>query len=342
MRYRIILILFALLISSCSSITEVQQFDQYQSIRLQKTQFMPTLDDLSEASYDIAVAVDNGKIKMAEQTNLAIVLSNALENLIEQTGNVNIVSREKSGKLLHEVLIAEDRQINGWQGELFARYFLFGKITHASFNRKFQAGFYSKRSGFDVSQHYYSPRCMMTAFVSGALKIYQMPSMKVLKTIHFEDNQQAGEDVKNKEDCDKLSNKNHLLVNATLDGIWAIRSKLFNYFAIKGYVMSAKQKNGSIIVETTLKQNRVNAGDKVLIYHIKKVNNPLTQMDEQIEEKVAEGIVTDLSNSKRTWIRMGHSEDDIMIGDIVKPFYQPNNMDFFKKMGKQINRLNTQ
>jgi hypothetical protein len=340
MFYKYFLILLTLLTTGCASTTEVNNFNQYQSISLQKTQFMPTLNDLSDEGYDIAVAVDNSKIKLAKKANLANFLSNTLENLIEQTGNVNIVSREKSGKLLHEVLIAEDKFINGWEGEQFASYFLFGKITQATFNRKFQAGFYSKRSGVDANQHYYPPRCIMTAFVSGTLKIYKMPSMKVLKTIQFDDNQQAGEEVKNKDDCKNVPDKNHLLVDATMDAIWANRSKLFNYFAIKGYIMSAKKNGGDMIVETTLKPNSAKSGDKVFIYHTKLLNNPLTNMDEQIEEKYAEGIVTNLSNSKRTWIRVNESTASIMIGDVIKPYYELNTMDYFKNMGKKINRLN--
>jgi hypothetical protein len=97
-----------------------------------------------------------------------------------------------------------------------------------------------------------------------------------------------------------------------------------------------------MIVETTLKPNSAKSGDKVFIYHTKLLNNPLTNMDEQIEEKYAEGIVTNLSNSKRTWIRVNESTIPIMIGDVIKPFYELNTMDYFKNMGKKINRLNVQ
>ena len=330
-----------LILIACAPSIEIKNFDQYKPIKLQKTEILPTEKDLEYKDYNIAVAVDTDKIRVAKKANLSHILSNILENILEQTGNVNIVSREQSGKLLHEVLIAEDKQISGWEGEQFASYFLFGKITKASFNRKYQAAFYSKLSGLDINQHYYPARCIYTAFVSGDLKIYKMPSMKILKTIHFEDNKQAGEETESKDLCQNKLQSNHLLAEAMTDGIRSIRTTLFNYFTHKGYILSGKQKNGDMIFETTLMKKSVKPGDKIVFYRLITVKNPLTNGLDIIEEKIADGLVTTLSNSKRTWVRVIDSAI-IKIGDIVKPHYLTTNKDFFKQIGKQINRINMQ
>jgi hypothetical protein len=194
------------------------------------------------------------------------------------------------------------------------------------------------------------PSFEYTSDVSGNIKIYELPSMKVIENIEFFGKKTKKEQVKTNNNISiagiiefggqkvgGLKRDDGLVRNAGIEAIDNISFILKNFFAKKGFILGKRSlKNKSIFKISVGRSDGVKVGDKFEVIGKYENFNALTGKIEIESRIVASGKVVDHINPKSSWILID-DEDSVnlvRLGDLVKFKYKRG---FFSKAGKFMN-----
>ena len=303
----------------------IKNISDYEPVRLEIAENMRTSGEINK--YKIAVlSADERGHELAKKAKLGDTIGTEIERILSEMGTVELVNRETSKKLADEFLNFSDSGVEpnaDFKG--LAPYVIFSKITKAALHHKFsEASQWTDEKG---KVHKSPPKFQYTANVAANIKIYQMPDMKTIKVINFENNASRSEDTRS---CDGAKDRDdNLMVVAAQHGIKEIEKELKSCFSPKGYILKARSKEGKYIFETTLGTNKIKKGDNIDIYSIKTEKNQRTGQDEQIASVIAKGKVSDKINEKRSWIVVKEGGHNVRGGDYVKVVFKKGALDVF-------------
>ncbi len=321
-----------LLLSGCGA--SIDSIEAYAPIPLEKSDFMPSKEEIKGAKTKVVLTpIDDENFYLARKANLGQSLFVELEHELSSSGTVEVLDREISKKFENEIRLSElnqDSQMS--EVELSAaKYAISGSLSNAQFISRFtQTQRWTDKEGkVHVIPAYYT----YTASVDGILKIYSIPSMKVVKTIKFSDSTSRSEDSKFYGHNHQPQDMAGMINKAGRYAIHSTRNEFKNFLAPKGYVMEQRNDGDDIIVQVTIgSADGLETGEDVTLYSVKSTINPFTDEEEIHDVKIASGIISDKITAHRAWIIIKDKTQEIKIGDYVKAYYSNGFGDFFNSL----------
>ena len=335
----------------CACSPKISHFNAYLPHHLPETDFMPSTD-LAEGKLPKVVVfnLEEGKNEVAKQADLGSSITVAVENILSQNRLVELVDRKAAEKLKKEVALAEISKSGSYKGPQVADYAISGNILNASFNKKYKSGLIipDGQGGWikiPASFNYSSD-------VSGNLKIYEIPSMKVIKDFEFSGIESRKEDVKTNNNvtiggifefggqkAEGLNRDDGLVRNAGKDAIENIAPEIKNFFAKKAFILEKRVLKKKVIFKISAgKKDGLKKGDEFEIIGKYEIVNPLTKKSEIEERIIVSGKVSNQIDPKSSWIIIDDKDavNQIRLGDMVKFKYERS---FFSKMKRFILNL---
>ncbi len=342
MKNYLILVLF--LIFSCSP--TIRNFDNYQKQFLPKSSFLPNKEALENKAPKIVVfPLDENENQIAIQTTLGNTIANNIENIIGKNRLGEIVDRKAAQKLQKEIALAEMNKSGIYKGPIIADYAISGAISNAAFTSQYKDGYVymDPRNGQFITV---PPKYYYTSNVAGNIKIYELPSLSVVETIEFSNEESRSENVRQDgglsvgaiqiggKKQEGASRDDNLVRKSSSEAIENIEVNLKNFFAKKGYILEKRIDGKKSIFKINLGSlDGIKKGDKFDVITLIESQNPITQENEIERQIIAQGFVSDKIDLKSSWIIIENSEkfDRIRLGDIVKIKYEKK---FFDKLNK--------
>jgi len=328
--------LFTLLITLLTGCgASIDSIETYTPIPLERSPFMPTKEELKTGKTKVVLTpIDDRNFKLAQHANLGQSLYIELDKELSTSGTVEVLDRNIAQKFDEEIKLSELGQESRMdEVELnVAKFAISGSLSNVQFISRFtQRQVYTDKKGkqYVTPAHY-----NYTAAVSGILKVYSIPSMKVLKTIVFSDYVSRRED-------SRFFGNNHVPLDASgminragRDAIHSTRHAFKNFLAPKGYIMKLRQKDeDEQIVQVSIGSlDGLEVGSEVHIYSTISSENPLTEEIEIETVKIADGIVSDKISEHRAWIIIEEKTRNIKLGDFIKAKYSKSFSDYFENI----------
>ena len=328
-----------LIFSGCGA--TIDSIEAFAPIPLEKSPFMPTKEEIKSGKTKIVLTpIDDRNFELAQRANLGQSLYVELERELSSSGTVEILDREIAAKFENEIRLSEmdaDSQMSDMELSA-AKYAISGSLSNARFSSRFTQ---TRRWRDDEGRLYVIPaHYTYTASVSGILKIYAIPSMKVLKTIEFSDNTSRREDSRFFGNNHYPADVSGMLNKAGSDAIHSTRLVFKNYLAPKGYIMEQRSDGDTEIVKVSIgSADGLESGNEVEIYTVQSTTNPFTDEVETQSVKIADGIISNKLTPHRAWIILEDKTQEIKIGDYIKASYSKEFSDYFNDVTKAYNTL---
>jgi len=257
---------------------------------------------------------------------------------LNATNNVVIVDRALASQLGKEIQLAETKGRTGYKGQDVADYAITGKITDGAAGIKYTASSsYQDKAG---KTHYVPAKCTTSGSAAFSLKIVQLPSLEVIKTIDVEATASSTQDADTgwwHSNCVRIDQgvANGIVSAATSNAVQKARTELKNQFAPSGYVIERRRLDKTSIFKTTLgtaagaKQD-LTAG----VIRSSTEKSPLTGETNTEQLNIAEGVISDQIGNNFSFLIVADLEkaDQILLGDKVQVKYEESFMD-------KVNRL---
>lgn len=325
-----------LLLSGCGA--SIDSIEAYTPIPLEKSPYMPTKDEIKSGKTKVVLTpINDKKFSLAQKANLGQSLYVELERELSTSGTVEVLDRDISQKFENEIRLSElDEASQMSEIDLsVAKYAISGSLSNAQFTSSFvQTQRWQDKEGktYVIPAHY-----NYKASVSGILKIYAIPSMKILKTIEFSDYVTRSEDSKFYGDRHYPSDVSGMINQAGRSAVHSTRNTFKNFLAPKGYIMEQRSDGEQTIVHVNIgKADGLVTGNEVDIYSVRSSTNPFTEEEEIQNVKIAKGIISDKLSEHRAWIILEEHSQEIKLGDYIKANYSKEFLDYFQDFAKGI------
>ena len=331
---RSILLAFAIL-TGCNTV--IKDFEKYQKAPLLSTEFMPSKEQLQDNTPSVVVFKFSTDDANSKNAGIPGIIEDSITQVLVSHKLANIVSRDKAEKLQSEIMLSEVKKSGSYVGPLVADYAIMGEVGSSSSAVEFVNG--SSYTDKDGVTHKSPDQYKHSANVSGAIKIYQIPSLKILLSSTLAGNSVKYEDVKKQSDLEMIANlvanKNQssetkgfdvgLAKNAARNAVQSSETQIKNFFAKTGYILSKKEYEGKVIFETTLGiKDGIGQNDNLMVLQKKSSHNPLTDEDEYDQVEIVKAKIADHNSDTRSWIVIKDQTkaSEIKLGDVVKVFYK--------------------
>ena len=322
--------LLLLLLSGCA--TKIGSLSAYKPVSLEPADIMPSKTQLKEGTTKVILfKVDDSRFSAARNAGLGQSIAVDLTKKLSRGGGVEVIDRTAATSLENEIRLAE-LSGTGDNVELsVASFALKPEISGASFGSHYTAPveWTDKEGKKHVTPGFYT----YTGNVSGLVKIFGIPSMKVLRVVSF-----AGQ-ATSRETIGRGSRRKtfdaSLMISAATRALTNARPELLTFLAPKGYVLSKRMKDDETIVQISLGSAKgVKQDDSVVIYTMYSEVNPLTGEPETQEIPIAEGVVTEHVTGNRAWVLIDEEDPShrIRLGDYTKKQYEISFMESLEQM----------
>jgi len=306
-------------LSGCGTAIELSKFTPVSIVKSPNAPSKKMLEKY-EASKVIITDLDNNSIKLAVESSLGKSMSSALNSKLADSTSIQIVKRIDSVSLTQEIKAKELAMQTGVDvGEV--DYIISGSISNVTYDYSFAPGYTLEIAGKKIPM---PPKWNYKACVSGDIKIYSLPNLKVKKSIPFNECSSSSTDATTYR-YPKIKDYG-LVRQAGEEGIDSASYEVKNFFVKKGYIYEMRRDDdGNTILKTSLgKKDGAKEGLKVEIFTIKDIKNPLTEETVKEEVKIGDGVVTNQIGNSFSWIKIENlnSGESIMIGDFIKIQYQ--------------------
>jgi hypothetical protein len=320
--------LVALAVTGCAS-SKISDLNSYEKVPMQQTAQMPSKSALAGAKNRVIVlALEDNKWKGAGEDTADLVTKE-----LNATHNVIIVDRTLAANLGQEIQLAETKGRTGYQGQDVADFAITGKITSGGAGVKFtEASTWKDDKG---EYHRSSATCTTSGKVAFTLKIVQMPSLDVIKTIDEEATASSMQDTSG--GCSPLSAgaANGIVSAATASAVQKAHTDLKNQFAPSGYVVERRKHGSDNIFKTTLgKASGAQEGLPAVIVRSVSEKNPLTNVETAEQITVADGVISDQVGASFSYLIVSDQAkaDKISLGDKVQVKFEDSFMDKINKI----------
>ncbi|WP_138708174.1 hypothetical protein [Desulfocurvibacter africanus] len=324
----LLLMTLTLCLSFAGCAPTISNLGEYHAIQMSQADFMPAPEQLKSAKTKIVVfPLSESNIAIAQKSNLGTVTAGAVENQLSG-GAVELVDRQSAEKLQQEVMLSEINNHGTYNGPQVADFAISGNVDKATFGYKYSEAYTTRDSKGNTSYH--PAQFTYSANVSGKIKIIQLPSLEVVKTIAFADSVGMSEDAHGR--VPTQDSGTPLVVKAATDAIHSARIDLKNYFAKKGYVLEKRTKKDDAIYKINLgSEDGLMTGDICQIYTINRTVNAITQEESTEELLLGEGTVSNQMGANYSWLIIDDADlqAPIRLGDYVKAKYSKGFLEGF-------------
>lgn len=321
--------LVAFAVAGCTT-SKISNLNTYQKVPLQQGELMPSKSALSGAKSRVIVfGFDDKKWPGAGEE-----VSDKVTKELNSTNNVVIVDRALAGKLGQELQLAETKGRTGYKGQDVADFAISGKITDGGSGVAFtEARSYQDKDG---KWQYVTAKCTTSGKVAFALKIVQLPSLDVIKTIDEEATASNTQDARWTY-CSQLSQgeANGIVSAAIANAVQKAYTELKNQFAPSGYVLERRKHEKDNIFKMTLGETGgAKEGLTVEVVRTVAEKNPLTGVTSTEQVKIADGVISDQVGTGFSYFIVSDQEKAgmILLGDKVQIKYEISLMDRYNKL----------
>ena len=303
----IFLSIAALLLGGCGPSLNIKNLDDLIPEQMEKAVPAPTKTELATGRPKIVIAnfldpEDEDIKKLSLLSGLAREMTGNTETYLSEVG-VTIIDRNEAPSLLNEVQLSEMQGKAGqYNGPLVAQYAIIGRINSITTATEFQEGkSYKNKKGETIR---IPPKCRYKANVTGILRIYIVPELRIVKTI------QLNQDSSNTEDSRGSCNQNplgftNLIQQAGQQAVKSSRILFQNFFTPKGYILEKRVNHKEKLSYFKInigKKRGLKKGLKVEVYNKISDTNPLTGEVTLEERNIATAYVTNKIGAKYAWI----------------------------------------
>ena len=277
---------------------------------------MPSPEMLESRRTQVVVfKVDDSAVRRPT-TQVGAVMTRAIEARLSE-GGVDIIDRNLALTLRDELALAEAKGQGNYAGPAVANFAVKATLTNADFTSEYvQLQLVRTKKGT-----YWEPaHCNYRAQVSGALRVYEIPSLRLLANVNLA----APAFLSSEERCND-SRADALIRLAAEEAVKRYRTEFQNLFAPKGYVIEKRVNGDKAIFKIMLGSNNgVKSQDKLAFFSLHKDINPLTQKTNYEEQLLVEGIVSDQLGADYSWVvPLDQTKaKKIRLGDFVKVIFK--------------------
>jgi hypothetical protein len=333
-------LLIILLLVSCA--TKIKNFEKYTKAPLLELEEMPEKAQIDAHLPRVLIVAEEPNIENIAEINAHNLIKNNLTTLFESEKFASVVERIDNNEAVKEMKIAE---FEGKPIETLKSvdYVININISNATFSSNYSADYaaivgmmaLTASQNNNSNNSYYTPsvpqaQYKYTASIDGLIKIYAIPSMKILKAIPIKAT------VKEKEAATVSSGAVIGAISLQSNQLIAVKDKDLNLSykaiqkAMKNVVPEIKrfiQKSGYILEKRTLDDKAIfsiNRGtnhgfksqDKLSVMRTFTEPNPLTEEEEESDREICKGKVSDRISSNRAWVVLDEScQSEIKMGD---------------------------
>lgn len=321
MRLSLCLLLLVSILAACTP--AISNLGEYQPCPIEPCSYMPTPEQLKSAKIKVVIfPLSEGDIDFAKQAKLGATMAGLLENQLAG-GAVEIIDRNSAQKLQKEVMLAEMNKVGSYSGPAVADYAISGAIDDTTYGYEFHEAYTTTDKKGNVYHH--SATFSYKATVTGKVKIYELPSLRIVKTITFSDSATKSEKTKSASDYKRRDD--NLVGKSGSDAIKSARVELQNFFSKKGYVLERRAKEKVTIYKISLgSDDGLKTGDTCQLFTINKTVNPITQEETPEDFLLGEGKISNIIANNYAWIVVDEDKlhSQIRLGDYVKAKYVKN------------------
>jgi hypothetical protein len=313
--FSVAFVMAMMMFSGCAA--KIGDLQKYVHSPMRDAEFMPSSSDMKEVKTKvILIKMQNGSVENAHDADLAQTLNAALLSELTSDGSVEVIDREIDSYLSSEVKFSElSAKEDIYKDEFrIASFAIKGEISAATFSSRYVAEqiWYDKKG----KSHYEPPYFVYSAHVEGVVNIYEIPSMRVLKSVALRGSESYSEESYRVKRFDAA-----LIQKAGRDAIYGARRQLKNFFAPKGYVLFKRVNDDEQIYEVSLgSAEGLHHGDAVQVYRKHNFLNPITQEENIKEIVIAKGSVSEIIHPHNAWIIIDEVSAgfEIRLGDYIK------------------------
>lgn len=318
-----VLLIATMLSVGCATKEEPQADNQvFRDVALKEGEILPGKDQLKQERAKIVVLETEDRLASANGRQSGEVFAIAVEKELNETAS-EVVDRTLSHRLNNELKLAELNGTGGYNGPQVARYAIRGQINSVDYAVTKSAQLISR---IFKSKEEIPARFDHRVNVEGAIKIYELPSLRLITAISVKGS--ASED--DSETAENKATRAALLKTAINYAISDQSHEIKNFFAPRGYVVERRSNGEQSMFKVLLgREQGAKPGDHVVIYSPRMKETDAFAVKGQMEEVlVAEGTLNDSVGDTVSWVvvdDMG-SSGKVRLGDYVKVRYQGNSI----------------
>ena len=308
---------------------------------------MPTKENLDGKLVKVAVfPLEENDNQVAKQAQLGSAIADNIENILGSARIAQIVDRKGVEKLQKEVALAEMNKTGSYKGPQVADYAISGTISNATFNGEYSPSSvgYNPANGQITSV---PAQSTFTSTATGNIKIYELPSLKVIQTIPFSAKRKISENAQDQGGLNiagiikvgakevKVRDRDDGMVRrAGAEAVDDIKVDIKNALARRGYILEKRVLKDKSIFKINLGlSDGIKQGDKFEVQGKYEVQNQITEESEVETRVIVTGEVTDRVDPETAWVVIDDKDqvNQVRLGDVVKMKYKRGAFDFLTK-----------
>jgi hypothetical protein len=313
--YSSLLIAAVLLTSGCA--TTALNLAEYRPASLAQADVMPSPEQaIGRRTQVVLLDIDDSAVR-SRMSDAGLLKMRKLEAVLTD-GGVEVVDRALASRLRQEIALAEARgdAQSGYSGPEVAQFAIRAFLTDVGASYRYtQPTEYCDKKG-KCTQVLAS--CNYTGSASGSLRVYELPSLKLLNTFNL----RGGASSSTSGGCyDNRVAMTSVARSAVEDAVDDNRVDLQNFFAPKAYVAEKRMRDQKAIFKVMMgRAQGIRSEDKVIFYTVRLTENPLTRRTEREELVIASGLVSDLVAEDHAWIiaEERNRSESVRLGDFVR------------------------
>lgn len=317
------LLIAAVLLPGCASKKDKLAF---YDVELKEGEILPGKEQLKQERAKIVVLETENRAARSNQARAIDVFAIAIEKELNETAT-EVVDRKLSSMLSNELKLAEINGTGSYTGPQVARYAVRGQINSAAYTVNKSAQLISRifKGKEDIPV-----RFDHKVSVAGSIKIYELPSLRMLTAINVTGSASENDS----EAAENDATRSALLKMAVNFAISDQAHELKNYFAPRGYIVERRANASQSMFKVQMgREQGVKPGQYVVLYSPRRAQTGALAGQAQTEEhQLAQGWVADNVGEAVSWVVVDdiESAEKVRLGDYVKVQYEENSL--FSKM----------
>lgn len=338
-------VLLATLLLTASCLPTIKNLDEYQKQFLSKSDFLPSKENFESKLPKVVVfGLEENNNEVASRANLGLAMANNIENILTQNRLAELVDRKAAEKLHKEIALSEMNKTGSYKGPQIADYAVSGAISNADFASKYSSGSTYVDRNLNVIN--IPPKYTYSANAGGNVKIYELPSLRVVDVIEFSAKKVRSENVQQNggfslgaiqiggEKAKGADRDDGLVRQAGADAIDDVKAEIKTVFAKQAYILEKRVKGKKAIFKINIGANDgIKHGDEFEVIGQYQTQNPITNESEIESKIITKGVVTNQIDPRSSWVVIDdeNKANSIRLGDKVKMKYKKDRFSSFIK-----------
>jgi len=274
--------MLVLTLSGCAGMTGTP-VSNIREISFGQAEVQPLNDWINGSRVKVVITPTEGKEwPMVQQAMLLPLFSQAIERAVEESGS-EVVDRSLNSSLRDEMRLAESKGSGNFDGPAVAHFAIKPAFTKVTIDSPMEvpgmlSGLFTKK-GPPVYDH--------DLVVEGRIRLYEIPSMKLVQTLQFKEEQ------KENNNSPRLADADARLRSAFETAFERVRNDFKNLIAPRGAITKKGVSDSGTVFQVMMgSDQKVSPHAKVKVFSV----------IDGAETQIAEGTVTGEVTPRHCWI----------------------------------------